>query len=214
MRGHHRRRATKRLPATSMRPKGFGGARAFAALALLDDGSHQLRRAAWHLPLRRSERGLLYFYHELLVAIATITTASAVYGEISSLSYSSAFQLRPFIRRRKNPAGLREMRSISNSKRNTTRLLGRLAADSGCFSKIMSLKRGDSTGAGKRAAIKLRRVEAPGVAVRGGQMEKTSSLDPKPNSSLHYGFLICQSLAFFKKFWATQKAKLRSLLRR
>jgi len=49
-----------------MRPKGFGGARAFAALALLNDGPHQLRRAAWHLPLRRSERGLLYFYHGLL----------------------------------------------------------------------------------------------------------------------------------------------------
>jgi len=66
MRGHHRRRATKRLPATSMRPKGFGGAGSFAALALLDDALHQLRRAAWHLPLRRSDHGLLYFYHGLL----------------------------------------------------------------------------------------------------------------------------------------------------
>jgi predicted XRE-type DNA-binding protein len=27
---------------------------------------HRLRRAAWHLPLRRSERGLLYFHHGLL----------------------------------------------------------------------------------------------------------------------------------------------------
>jgi len=49
-----------------MRPKGSGGAGAYAALALLDDAPHQLRRAALHLPLRRSERGLLYFYHELL----------------------------------------------------------------------------------------------------------------------------------------------------
>jgi hypothetical protein len=27
---------------------------------------HRLRRAALHLPTRRSERGLLYFYHGLL----------------------------------------------------------------------------------------------------------------------------------------------------
>ena len=43
-----------------MRPSGSGGAGASAALALLDDvHRHRLRRAALHLPPRRSERGLL-----------------------------------------------------------------------------------------------------------------------------------------------------------
>jgi len=58
--------SNEEIAATSMRPKGFGGARAFAALALLDDGPHQLHRAAWHLSLRRSEPSLLYFYQGLL----------------------------------------------------------------------------------------------------------------------------------------------------
>ena len=49
-----------------MRPKGSGGTGASAALVLLDDVPHHLRRTALHLPLRRSERGLLYFYHGLL----------------------------------------------------------------------------------------------------------------------------------------------------
>jgi hypothetical protein len=44
--------------ATPMRPSGSGGAGASAALALLDDvPRHRLRRAALHLPPRRSERG-------------------------------------------------------------------------------------------------------------------------------------------------------------
>ena len=44
--------------ATPMRPSGSGGAGASAALPLLDDlPRHRLRRAAWHLPPRRSERG-------------------------------------------------------------------------------------------------------------------------------------------------------------
>ena len=43
--------------ATPMRPLGSGGAGASAALSLLDDvPRHRLRRAALHLPLRRSER--------------------------------------------------------------------------------------------------------------------------------------------------------------
>jgi len=45
-------------PATPMRPSGSGGTGASAALALLDDVQrHRLRRAALHLPPRRSERG-------------------------------------------------------------------------------------------------------------------------------------------------------------
>jgi hypothetical protein len=45
-------------PATPMPPSGSGGAGASAALALLDDvHRHRLRRAALHLPPRRSERG-------------------------------------------------------------------------------------------------------------------------------------------------------------
>jgi hypothetical protein len=68
-----------------MRPKGSGGAGASAADAnyakhnwrvLLDDVQaalglvpHRLRRTALHLLLRRSERGLLYFYHGLLAQI-------------------------------------------------------------------------------------------------------------------------------------------------
>jgi hypothetical protein len=32
------------------------------------DVPHRLRRAALHLPLRRSERGLLYFHHGLLAS--------------------------------------------------------------------------------------------------------------------------------------------------
>ena len=44
--------------AIPMRPLGSGGAGASAALALLDDvPRHRLRRAALHLPPRRSERG-------------------------------------------------------------------------------------------------------------------------------------------------------------
>ena len=44
--------------AIPMRPLGSGGAGASAALALLDDAQrHRLRRAALHLPPRRSERG-------------------------------------------------------------------------------------------------------------------------------------------------------------
>jgi len=45
-------------PASPMRPSGSGGAGASAALALLGDVQrHRLRRAALHLPPRRSERG-------------------------------------------------------------------------------------------------------------------------------------------------------------
>ena len=45
--------------ATPMRPSGSDGAGASASLALLDDVQrHRLRRAASHLPQRRSERGL------------------------------------------------------------------------------------------------------------------------------------------------------------
>ena len=45
-------------PATPMRPLGSNGARASASLALLDDvRRHRLRRAASHLPSRRTERG-------------------------------------------------------------------------------------------------------------------------------------------------------------
>jgi hypothetical protein len=52
---------------TPMRPLGSGLAGTSAALALLDDVQrHRLRRAALHLPLRRPERGLLYFHHGLL----------------------------------------------------------------------------------------------------------------------------------------------------
>jgi hypothetical protein len=44
-------------PATPMRPSGSGSAGASAALALLDDVQrHRLRRAALHMPPRRSER--------------------------------------------------------------------------------------------------------------------------------------------------------------
>jgi hypothetical protein len=44
--------------ATPMRPSGSGGAGTSPALALLDDVQrHRLRRAALHLPPRRSERG-------------------------------------------------------------------------------------------------------------------------------------------------------------
>ena len=57
--------------ATPMRPSGSGLAGTSAALALLDDvHRHRLRRAALHLPLRRSERGLLYFHHGLLASEA------------------------------------------------------------------------------------------------------------------------------------------------
>jgi hypothetical protein len=53
--------------ATPMRPSGSGGAGASAALALLDDvHRHRLRRAALHLPLRRSERDAYYFSDRLL----------------------------------------------------------------------------------------------------------------------------------------------------
>ena len=53
--------------ATPMRPSGSGGAGASAALALLDDvPRHRLRRAAWHLPPRRSERGPSQFSDRLL----------------------------------------------------------------------------------------------------------------------------------------------------
>jgi len=45
-------------PASPMRPSASGGAGASAALALFDDvPRHRLRRAAMHLPPRRSERG-------------------------------------------------------------------------------------------------------------------------------------------------------------
>ena len=39
---------------------------------------HRLRRAALHLPLRRSERGLLYFHHGLLGGIARRHKTSAL----------------------------------------------------------------------------------------------------------------------------------------
>ena len=49
-------------------PSGSGGAWASAALALLDDVlQHRLRRAALHLPTRRSERDASYFWDRLLV---------------------------------------------------------------------------------------------------------------------------------------------------
>jgi hypothetical protein len=37
---------------------------------------HRLRRAALHLPLRRAERGLLYFHHGLLAVFAGIVYTS------------------------------------------------------------------------------------------------------------------------------------------
>ena len=75
---HRRRRATKRSPATPMGPSGSGGAGASAVLALLDDVQrHRLRRAALHLPPRRSERGLLYFHHGLLGGPSSSTCHSS-----------------------------------------------------------------------------------------------------------------------------------------
>jgi hypothetical protein len=70
-----------------MRPKGSGAAGASAALVLLDDVPHRLRRTALHLPLRRSERGLLYFYHGLL-ALYTVLPAKPADGLLSVRDYS------------------------------------------------------------------------------------------------------------------------------
>ncbi len=57
-------------PAIPMRPSGSGGAGAPAALALLDDvHRHRLRRAALHLPPRRSERDPSQFLDRLLAPI-------------------------------------------------------------------------------------------------------------------------------------------------
>jgi len=45
-------------------PPGRGGGRASAALALLDDVPHRLRRAALHLPARRSRQNVNLFLRE------------------------------------------------------------------------------------------------------------------------------------------------------
>ena len=51
-------------------PSGSGGAGASAALALLDDAHrHRLRRAALHLPPRRSERGPSQYSDRLLAVM-------------------------------------------------------------------------------------------------------------------------------------------------
>ena len=55
---------------TPMRPSGSGGTGASASLALLDDvPRHRLRRAALHLPPRRSERGPSKFSDGLLAGL-------------------------------------------------------------------------------------------------------------------------------------------------
>ena len=56
-------------PATPMRPPGSGGAPASAALPLLVNVPHCLRRGAWHLPARRSERGPCYDSDRLLATV-------------------------------------------------------------------------------------------------------------------------------------------------
>jgi hypothetical protein len=43
---------------------------------------HHLRRAAWHLPLRRSEHGLLYFHHGLLGVVSEKRKGEYKYAEV------------------------------------------------------------------------------------------------------------------------------------
>ncbi len=65
-------------PATRTRPSGSGGAGAPAALALLDVvHRHRLRRAALHLPSRRSEHDPSQFSDRLL-ADARRTTGRSI----------------------------------------------------------------------------------------------------------------------------------------
>src|SRR5262245_3142686 len=52
-----------------MRPPGSGGVPASAALLLLDNVPHCLRRGALHLPARRSERCPCYYSDRLLVTM-------------------------------------------------------------------------------------------------------------------------------------------------
>ncbi len=66
---HRRRRATTSSPATPMRPAGSGGAPASAALPLLDNVPHCLRRGALQLPVRRSERDPCHYSDRLLMQL-------------------------------------------------------------------------------------------------------------------------------------------------
>jgi hypothetical protein len=59
--------------------KSYGGAEASAASVFLDDVSHRLRRIALHPPLRRSERGLLYFCHGLLAQKGWFLRVTAIF---------------------------------------------------------------------------------------------------------------------------------------
>ena len=61
MRGHRRRRATQRWPATPTRPEGCGGTAGISSLLLLADGVASTRRRASTCPPSRSQQLASYF---------------------------------------------------------------------------------------------------------------------------------------------------------
>ena len=66
MRGHRRRRTTKRSPVTPFRPKGWGGTAPISSLLLLDDDHASTRRHASIWAPSRSQQMLTYFWDRTL----------------------------------------------------------------------------------------------------------------------------------------------------
>ena len=76
-------------PATPMRPPGSGGAPVAAALPLLANAlGHCLRRVAWHLPARRSERDPCYYSDRLLARDFSIRQTKISYTRPSASRYN------------------------------------------------------------------------------------------------------------------------------
>ena len=77
MRGHRRRRATQRWPATPTRPQGCGGMAGISSLLLLADGVASTRRRASICPPSRPQQLASYFLDRTL-ALGSLSTNSSV----------------------------------------------------------------------------------------------------------------------------------------
>ena len=81
MRGHRRRRATQRWPATPTRPEGCGGTAGISSLLLLADGVASTRRRASICPPSRSQQLASYFLDRTLALVIWLFIGGLVFAQ-------------------------------------------------------------------------------------------------------------------------------------